>query len=456
MKLNKNIFLLNTALLLFFAAGCKKTKMPDPPAENNVSYTASSELYPNTERGFIKTLIVFSNGTPLDLAQVKLYRGQNISLVLRFFYLDQFKGTAISAAELTLIQNDLNTLRTAGLKAILRFGYTDDIAGSDAPLAIIEQHIDQLKPIFENNKDVIAFVQAGFIGSYGEWAFSTNGLNTAANEKAVVNKLLSALPQQIMIQVRTPLQKQNIFNTASPVTADIAYTAENRARVGHHNDCFLTGGDEYGTYANISAEKQFVSDEANFVPVGGETCPPANGYSPTCVESRTQLALLKWTYINLDYYPGTVNGWRNSGCFDEFQRNLGHRLTLVSATIPEQATVNNTLKISIEMTNLGYAPLYNKKNTALVLKNKTSGIYYSVPMATDLRIVKPTLSSVITETLSLTAVPVGEYDIFIKIADQADTLKNRFEYSVRLGNTNVWTEDNGGMNNLNHSIKIVN
>ncbi|RZM06532.1 MAG: DUF4874 domain-containing protein, partial [Pedobacter sp.] len=202
---------------------CSKDKTTAPVVPGGSTYEITSTIFPNPERGFIKTLIVFSGGAQLNLSQMQLLRGQNISLVLRFFYLDAFKNSAISAAELTLIQNDLNTLRSAGLKAIVRFAYTDDVNGTDAPLAIVQQHLDQLKPVFEANKDVIAFVQAGFIGAYGEWHSSSNGLATIANETIVLNKLLSVLPTEIMVQVRTPGQKQQIFGTTSPVTADIAY-----------------------------------------------------------------------------------------------------------------------------------------------------------------------------------------------------------------------------------------
>jgi hypothetical protein len=450
----RKIFFIAAATLTSGVIGCKKDGAAPTPVEQGVTYEISSTLFPNPERGFMKTLIVFSDGTPLNLAQMNLLRGQNISLVLRVFYLDNFKNTAISASELQLIQNDLNTVRDAGLKAILRFAYTDDMAGTDAPLAIVQQHLDQLKPVFENNKDVIAFVQAGFIGAYGEWHSSSNGLATIENEKTVLNKLLSVLPPEIMVQVRTPVQKQQIFTNTNPVTADIAYSTDARARVGHHNDCFLSGGTEYGTYSNITLEKQYISNEANFVPVGGETCPPTGGYSPTCVESQAQMKLLKWTYLNLDYYPATINGWRSSGCFDEFQRSLGHRLALVKSDIADVAALNSSLAVKIEMINRGYAPLYHKKNVSLVLKNKTTGTFYAVPMTTDLRTIKPLLSVVVTESLSLSGIPAGEYDLYLKIADRADGLKNRLEYSIRLANTGTWVEENGGINNLKQTLKI--
>lgn len=435
--------------------GCKKNSGGSTPADDNsITYDVTETIYPNPERGFIHTYPVYTGGASLNLAQLKLLRGENITLILRVFYLDGFKTQAIDAAELTLIQNDLDKIREAGLKGILRFAYTDDLTGTDASLAIVEQHLDQLKPLFETNKDVIAFVQAGFIGAWGEWHTSSNGLATTDNQRKVLNKLLSVLPTEIMVQVRTPLYKQNIFNTTLPVGNDIAYTAEARARVGHHNDCFLSGGNEYGTYQNVTEEKQYVGNEALFVPVGGETCPPTGGYSPTCTEGQKEMKALKWTYLNLDWYQPTVNAWKTSGCFDEFQRNLGYRLALASAVIPKTATVNGSLSISFTINNKGYAPMYNKKNTTLVLKNKTSGQYYTIAMAIDLRKSKPLVNLEVQETLSLAGIPAGDYDLYLRIADPANSLKDRIEYSVRLANVNTWAEDNGGMNSLLRTIKI--
>jgi hypothetical protein len=456
MKANRLYKIFFTTVFCYCLISCKKSKTDvEPPViDNGISYELSGAVFPNPERGFMHTMIVYSEGAPLSASLLNTQRSQNISLVLRFFYLEAFKDKAISATELSLIQGDLEMIRNAGLKAILRFAYTDDVAGTDAPYAIIEQHLDQLKPIFEANSDVIAFVQAGFIGAWGEWHSSSNGLASTENETKVLNKLLSVLPQGIMIQVRTPVMKQQIFNTALPVDQSIAYSADNRARVGHHNDCFLSGGTDYGTYNNITSEKQYISNEALYVPTGGETCPPTAGYDPSCVEGRNEMKLLKWTYLNLDWYPATINAWKTSGCFDEFHTYLGYRLALVSAKFPAQAAVNSSLAVQINITNKGYAPLYNKKLAYLVFKNKTSGQYYNVNLTTDLRDCKPMGMLAISETVGLSGIPAGDYDMYLRIADNAANLKTRIEYAVRLANNNVWVEENGGMNNLNHTIKI--
>ncbi|MFT3680220.1 MAG: DUF4832 domain-containing protein [Ferruginibacter sp.] len=447
---------------LFFSAvllatvGCKKTQstVTPPPVDEGVTYELSNAIFPNPERGFVRMMDVHSEGTSLNAAQINTFRNQNVSMLIRFFYLEAFRDKELSAAELTLIQDDLDKIRNAGLKVVLRFAYSDNIGVDDAPLTTVEQHLDQLKPIFESNKDVIAFVQAGFIGAWGEWHSSSNGLATTENETKVLNKLLSVLPAEIMVQVRTPGAKQSIFSTTDAITAAIAYTAEAKARVGHHNDCFLTGGDDYGTYTDILAQKKYISNEALYVPTGGETCPPTPGYDPSCNEGRNEMKLLKWTYLNLDWYQPTVNAWRSSGCFDEFQRNLGYRLALVNAKFPGTATVNGSITPTINIINKGYAPLYHKKDVSLVFKNKTSGTYYEKALAADLRLCKPEVKLSIGEAVSLSGMPAGEYDLYLRIADKAANLKSKIEYAVQLGNTNVWVTENGGMNNLKQVLKI--
>lgn len=441
-------------LLLQVFSACKKSTTLVPPVDEGVTYTVSNDLFPNPERGFIRTMPVYAEGEGLNQSQLNTFRSQNVSMILRFFYLEAFKNSALSTAELSLIENDLNKVRTAGLKVILRFAYSDNIGVDDAPLAIIQQHLDQLQPIFENNKDIIAFVQAGFIGAWGEWHSSGNGLATTENQTLVLNKLLGVLPADIMVQVRTPGAKQNIFNTTTPITAAVAYTDEPKARVGHHNDCFLTGGDDYGTYTNVALQKQYISTEALYVPTGGETCPPSAGYNPNCSEGRNEMKFLKWTYLNLDWYPATINAWKASGCFDEFQRNLGYRLALVNSKFPETAALNSSITPSLNITNKGYAPLYHKKNLLLIFKNKTTGTFYEKALSADIRQCKPEGTQALGETINLSGIPAGQYDIYLKITDKAASLASRTEYALRLANTGVWSEENGGVNKLSHVLTI--
>jgi hypothetical protein len=443
-------------LLLLVMVGCEKSSntTPGTPAGIEVNYEASTDIFPNPERGFIKTYPLYSGQEGFGVGDLATLRAANVSLILRIVYLDGFKDKPISAEQLTIIRADLAQVREAGLKCILRFAYTDAIDGTDAPLEVVLQHIDQLTPVFQENEDVIAFVQAGFIGAWGEWHSSSNGLATTESQREVVEKLITALPPAIMIQVRTPRYKQQIFNTTEAITLAQAYASSGAGRVGHHNDCFLSGGDNYGTYGNIALEKEYISKEALYVPTGGETCPPTGGYDPTCDESRNEMKLLKWTYLNLDWYPATISAWKASGCFNEFHTYLGYRLALTKATYPAMATVGSSIDLKLSITNKGYAPLYHAKSIFLSLKNKATGEYVDVPLQFDIRTVKPVATIDINESVSLAGVGAGRYDLFLKIADKATSLQDRTEYSVRLANKDAWIEENGGINNLNHELTI--
>lgn len=443
------LFLLTVFTVVF---GCKK---PDDEGNGNttIQYQPSQEIFPNPERGFMHLLIAQSEGQPLNPYTLASLKEEGLSIVQRFYYLENFKDKPLSALELELINNDMQLLRDAGFKCILRFAYTDDMSGTDAPLDIVKQHLDQLKPVFEQNQDVIAFVQAGFIGAWGEWHSSSNGLATVENEKEVINKLLSVLPAGIMVQVRTPRAKQDIVGTMMPLDAALAYSSDIRARIGHHNDCFLAGGTDYGTYTNITTDKDYISKEALYVPTGGETCPPEGAF-PDCTTAKTEMALLKWTYLNLDWYQPVLDAWRNSGCFDDFRRNMGYRLVLQTAKFPKSVKTADYLAIEIKLTNKGYAPVYNEKKSSLVLINTATNNQYNIDLQADIRRCKPNGVQTISESLSLAGIPAGTYHLYLKVADKNENLAGRSEYRIRFANLNLWNEESG-LNDLLHQLEIT-
>jgi len=99
--------------------------------------------------------------------------------VFRYFVLDNFISSPISGDFLTNMQTDFDVARSAGVKLIIRFSYTNTPptgnCGSwicppygDASKANVISHIAQLDTVLETNKDIIATVQMGFIGVWGE------------------------------------------------------------------------------------------------------------------------------------------------------------------------------------------------------------------------------------------------------------------------------------------------
>lgn len=442
--------------------GCHKTQ-PDPAENVDIKYVLSNEIFPNPERGFMHIYTVASEGTGLSSVRLKSLVNENVTLIHRTYYLEKFKDKPMSSIELDLIRNDMQKMRDAGIKCVLTFAYTgidyvyNTESGEDAPYSTIEMHLDQLKPVFEENEDIIAFVTAGFIGPWGEWHSSTNGLETLYYKTKVLEKMLSVIPAGIMVQVRTPRYKQEIFNTSASLDESNGYSESYLARVGHYNDCFMASENDYGTYTNVEADKDYISQEGLFVPTGGETCPPVPEDYPTgCNVAAPTMRRLRWTYLNLDWYQPTINAWKASGCFEEFQRDLGYRLAMVSASLPKQAGVDHNFRFVIKITNKGYAPLYNYKITSLVLKNAVNSEFHEFQLSADLRECKPMGYLEMDETINLDGIPPGSYNLYLKISDRSELLKNRSEYSVRLANINCWTIENGGMNSLNHQLEIEN
>ena len=98
-----------------------------------VNYTADNEtIFQNPERGFI-TMIGghLTKDNPYGVyGQESNLRNHiskdNISIVLVHYYLDNFRTTATLPEEvLKGFDKDMQTLRSLGLKAILRFSYAE-------------------------------------------------------------------------------------------------------------------------------------------------------------------------------------------------------------------------------------------------------------------------------------------------------------------------------------------
>ena len=101
------------------------------------------------------------------------------------------------------------------------------------------------------------------------------------------------------------------------------------------------------------------------------------------------MSLLRWTYLNLDYYGPVLNVWRNNGCFEDFQKELGYRLVLKSAELQKKVAVNSSFELNAVIDNIGFAPIYSVKNSFLVFKSTTDGTLYKKALNFDIRKVIP-------------------------------------------------------------------
>ncbi|GAA5064447.1 hypothetical protein HNP84_006930 [Thermocatellispora tengchongensis] len=420
-----------------------------------VTYTPSTAAFANPDRGLYHHT-GDCDKNDFSLATLQDYRaGQHISLVMCVFYLSEYRDAPIGQAALDQLQQQFATVRAAGLKMILRFAYTASTDGADAPKDRVLAHLDQLAPYLSANADVIHVMQAGFVGAWGEWYYTQNFGNAGvvsatdwANRKAVTDKILSVLPSSRMVQLRTPAIKRTMYGTAALSPAQ-AHGGSPQARLGHHNDCFLAGPDDYGTYTDPAVEYPYLEAETTYLAMGGETCNP-NPPRSDCPTALDELSRFHWTYLNTDYHTGVLSGWNSGGCLAEVGRRLGYRLTLQSGTYPATATRGGTLPVSITIKNEGWAAPVNPRNLELVLRSGTAT--YRLPLSGDPRKWLAGTTTTLSQPVTLPAsMPAGSYALLLALPDPQ--LGSRPEYSIRLANTGTW-EPGTGLNNLLHTITI--
>jgi hypothetical protein len=417
-----------------------------------VSYQPSDEIFINPERGFYTQLTSYDTQSPITLSSLNNIKSQGKSLILRMYYLKSFRSVPLNQSILTMIGNDFNTIRQAGMKSIVRFAYSDNIGQPDAPLNIILNHIDQLKPLLQQNSDVILVMQAGFIGAWGEWHSSTNGLDTVTNRRTILFKLLDALPSDRMVQVRTPHFKQEIFENHNPIPPDSAFLETYYTRTGHHNDCFLASWDDYGTYTDTTIEKQYLSDDCLFVPMGGETCNPSQ-YSG-CDNAVYQMRHLRWSYLNSTYHPTVLNGWTVNGCMDDIKRNLGYRFELIDGSYTDSLRPGDTFSFSLSLINSGNAPLFNPRNVELILVENNSNQKYFCELPIDPKLWKPNDTTQLHFDIGImNNHTVGNYKLYLNLPDPDEKIHQVASYSVRFANLNVW-DSNSGYNDLNLNLTV--
>lgn len=274
-----------TGLILALAVGCVSA------IAALVTYTPSSDDINNPERGFYRhTERRSTDSFPLDPALLASFRAGGSSVIIRVIYLERFVTAPIDAPYLALLQDDFNAIRQAGLKVVIRFAYTDVYHETppygDASKSQVLAHIAQLEPLLRSNADVIAVVQAGFIGTWGEWYYTdwfvadpTQPWNITpadyANRREVLYRLLDALPASRPTQLRTPTYKQQVLQTTQPVSPAQAFSGSYLSRTGHHNDCYLASDTDFGTYPDASqSQYPYLSADTLYTPMGGETCNP--------------------------------------------------------------------------------------------------------------------------------------------------------------------------------------
>ena len=468
MRINKTVFTKNILLLILFTVSSATL------SGQTISYTESNSIIANPERGlqkYSKTSKDYAT-TPgannLSVSMLNTWKNSNdkVTVVYRYFMLESFMNSDINSTYLANIQKDFDNVRSAGLKIIVRFAYTNSI-GTDAQQPVKSQiltHITQLSPILNKNKDVIFSFQAGFVGTWGEWyytnsdEFGTEGTistNQWANRKEILDSMLAAAPVEIPIQVRYPGIKTRLYGKTK-LTEETAYQNTANSRIGFFNDAFLNNYGDMGTYSVSSKCKNpvgttdyiYLSNETKYLPMTGET----NGINECDAGFRTtgdnavyEMGLTNWTTLNRDYYTPFWEQLTQEQ-YREILKKLGYRFVLNSSSIVSNGS---DFDLTLNISNVGFARLFKERNVYLVLKNVASNDTIVRLINTDIR----TWETSVTISQNFGFDLSGTFQLYLWIPDIEPLLANNPDYSIQFANSGTW-DSNSGMNNLLQTVDL--
>ncbi|WP_372948458.1 DUF4832 domain-containing protein [Mariniphaga sp.] len=496
-------------LYVFFSTGINNLAYSQKVygTQSNYIYTESLEDFPNPERGFYRYSETRSgNYVTLKPEELKAFRRENTvkgadysvysTLVFRYFVMSDFVETDLSEAFLDSIAIDFRAAREGGVKLIPRFVYTTSANRGDcgawictpygdATKEVVLRHIEQLKPLLQEYSDVIAVLQKGFIGIWGEQYYTDhfgdastyNGQGKLVNKNwrdrnEVLQALLNSLPETRMVQVRYPQQKQRYLYghnapTDSPALNESkAWNGSDAARIGLYNDCFLSSYSDVGTYSDYGNDlteskidttnlKPYLAGDSKFTAVGGETC--RDDWSPfnKCEGNAVhEMERMHFSFLNAHYNNKAVNNhWVSGGCIDEIKRRLGYRFVLREAIVDNQIEAGGVFRILLKMENVGFASPFNPRLVEVIMRDIKNGDVYSFKLKADPRFWFVGNFQVSEKIHIPSDLPKGKYKILLNLPDPEPTLKNNPDFSIRLANECLW-EAESGLNSLQHVCEI--
>lgn len=436
-----------------------------------VTYTPdNTTVFRNPERGFTEEIsaIVTESNPYVIKGEIDDTWGDTYSMTMPvvLYNFNKFKSKDLPDKVLKGFDEDMQELRSNGLKCVLRFAYTETEDDKvDATPEWVKRHLEQLNPYLAKNADVIYVLEAGFVGVWGEWYYTANYTDESqqmnTNRRKVIDALLANVPADRFILCRYPLIKIGYLGDEIPLTTEEAFTGTARARMGHHNDAFLNTYGNEGTYGRDGdgpdddpVLRQYIASETLYVPNGGETNVEKSSLAQKVyADAPAEMSTYHWSFCGSSYAKKVTDKWRSSGIFDTLNIHMGYRYNLIKAQFSDQAVPDGKMNITIRLSNDGYAPIYNERKAYLVLKKEST--ICSIPLQTDPRRWLPNgVVTTINEQVQLpNDIPEGTYNLYLWLPDNYPSIASDPRYAVRFANKEIW-DSQTGYNDLKAQVTI--
>lgn len=296
---------------------------------------------------------------------------------------------------------------------------------------IMLQHMKQLKPILEKNKELINVVEAGFLGAWGEWHSYTMDDH---DKQTLLLGIIDMVPEEIYIQVRYPEIKDVLKKSDGTYVSGITDKIYNS--IGIHNDSIFGWSDKVvsgawpmnppdadntdGLRQNTDNQWATAVETAAYAPIGGETfwayeIQKAFPTGMTTIDgfaALRQFSLFRQNVFSIIhcYYPLLENEtnekyvypimeWRSQNVTEqwlpdnsityspsyfkdkdgnaversvfEFVRDhFGYRLELQNANVTGLAKKGNSVDVEVNLANYGFSAAFNINSGFAIIDDK--------------------------------------------------------------------------------------
>ena len=417
-----------------------------------VQFLSSDADFPNPDRGFYSNPGASDFVAGVDPEALRAAQAAGRSLLLARVQLDAWREADLPPSFLKALDERFAQVRAAGMKVTLLFNYDFSAAGRDASAQRISSHLQQLKPVLKAHAAVIPFMRAGFIGAWGEWHSSTSGNSCSgragamacaaaeANRLIVRDALLANVPETTQIGIRYPADLMQWYPDPGQ-----------QRRLGMHNDCFLAGPSDTGTYQR-DGQREYVQALSAHTAFGGETC--EGGRTPvrdTCADILEEGRRYHLAWLSADYAPSVIAGWKAQGCLAQVSAFMGYRLQLDGLVHAGEAAAGESVVFDVDLRNVGWARLTTARRLVVTLRHRDTGAMWS-GAAGDLRELPPKAgaSSRIRVTLTLPAgAQLGMHDVWLGAPDVFAATEADARFAVRFANADsadglqLWSTSHG-------------
>ena len=457
---------------------------PDPGTELVYkNYTESGSDIKNPERGLYKMIEYkyhkregddAGNYTSPTSSLTDQYDDNNTLVLTQFYMFDYADADHIDTAGKNYIRSVLSYVRQQGKKAIVRVSYNDKHPSpyrQEPTLDQIKNHISDLKTTFDDYEDVIYVVQAGFMGTYGEWYYtssfgpakggvdytihSNNSVTGFENRREVLKMMLDSIPNSRQIALRTPEYKQCYVHPSNIASWSQLneFGTDTLHRLSFYDDAFLYNSEDMGTF-HKPWQKTMWEQQSAYLITGGEA--PYSSKSPSQMDGyyynnvRSAIFSRHISYLHHDIghheHPGSTDPdhgsllmryWHEQGWMPDIKKWLGYRLWMENLKITgTDFSSGSTISVRMKIHNSGAAPVINQRPMMLVLIHNGTPVVIKENCG-EIRSVASETTETFTFNVTMPQSAVSGDKLALWLPDQAEGLRDRPEYSIRLANSDV-------------------